>query len=310
MPRRATPLYKHNRLQQLRGFCHAAQTGSVSRAAERMGLSQPTVSLQIQALEREFGVPLFERRGPRIRLTEAGRLLHDLAQRLVDGMDCLRETFASHRGVLAPGRIDIAAGESTLLYLLPKFIRKFAARYPQIELNLLNVTGHDGLALLRRGEVDFACGSMLDIPADVIYHPIFTFQPTLIVPRKHPLAGRRDITLEEMALFPIILPPKHLSTWRIVTLAFEQRGLKLNVRLQTGGWEVIKRYVEMGLGVSIVTSICLTGRERLAAIPLDRFFAKRTYGVVLRRSGMPTPQAERFLEMIDPDFLALAGERS
>ncbi|MFO0973259.1 MAG: LysR substrate-binding domain-containing protein [Phycisphaerae bacterium] len=303
-PRVTAPHYKHNRLQQLRGFCQAAQTGSISRAAERLDLSQPSVSLQIQALEREFGVALFERRGPRIRLTEHGKLLYELSLHMVEDIDGLRETFAARRGVLAPGRLDIAAGESTILYILPRFVRRFADKYPQIELSLVNVTGHDGLALLRKGEVDLACGSMIDTPRDVVYRPLFAFQPTLVVPPGHGLARRGRVTLEQIASHPFILPPRHLTTWSIVTMAFEQRGLKLNVRLQAGGWEVIKKYVELGLGVSIVTNICLTPRDRLVRVPVDDYFAPRTYGVVLRRNGQPSPQAERFLEMIDPDYRA------
>jgi len=85
--------YKQNRLQQLRGFCYAAQEGSISRAAERMYLSQPSVSLQIQALERELETTLFDRNGPKIELTHDGRLLFELAQPLVDGFNHLEETF-------------------------------------------------------------------------------------------------------------------------------------------------------------------------------------------------------------------------
>jgi DNA-binding MarR family transcriptional regulator len=81
--------YKHNRLQQLKGFCYAVQTGSISRAAERMFLSQPSVSLQIQALEKELNVTLFERRGPRIRLTPEGQTLYELSLPLLEGLDTL-----------------------------------------------------------------------------------------------------------------------------------------------------------------------------------------------------------------------------
>src|SRR5206468_2504321 len=89
--------YKHNRLQQLRGFCAAARLGSVSRAAESLRLSQPSVSLQIKALERELGVRLFERRGPKIVLTPDGKLLGELAAGLVRDLDRLHEVFAARR---------------------------------------------------------------------------------------------------------------------------------------------------------------------------------------------------------------------
>jgi len=291
--------YKQNRLQQLRGFCAAAQTGSISRAAERLFLSQPSVSLQIQALEREFKTTLFERRGPKITLTPDGKLLYDMAARLVEQMDSLHETFSDRRGSVETGRLDIAAGESTILYLLPRFVKQFVEAHPGIELKLHNVTGRDGLAMLRADEVDFAVGSMIDVPEDVDYRPTFTFDPILIAPLDHPLAQRKRVTLKDVAQYPLILPPRHLTTWRVVDQAFQMHNLTYDVQLEAGGWEVIKKYVAMGLGISVVTSICLTGNERLAVIPLDKYFPKRSYGVVLRRGKFLSPQASRFNEILN-----------
>ncbi len=295
--------YKQNRLKQLRAFCCAAQTGSVSKAAERLHLSQPSVTLQIQALERELGVTLFERRGPKIQLTPDGRSLYELSQPLVHGIDTLSDTFASSSGRVTSGELSIAAGESTLLYLLPDFIKRFADQYPHIRVKLANVTGRDGLALLRADEADLAVGSMLDTPVDDInYHPIFTYDPMLITPLGHPLARKKPLRLEDISPYGLILPPRHLSTWRVVDTVFRQHDLDYTVTLEAGGWEVVKKYVELGLGISIVTSICLTGHERLATIALDRYFPKRSYGVVLRRGKFLTPQARLFIETMDSDF--------
>ncbi|HEY8553325.1 MAG TPA: LysR family transcriptional regulator [Burkholderiales bacterium] len=299
--------YKQNRLKQLRAFCCAAQTGSVSKAAERLYLSQPSVSLQIQALERELNVTLFERRGPKIQLTPDGRYLYELAQPLVHGIDALAETFAAGCGRVTSGELSIAAGESTLLYLLPKLIKRFADEHKGIRIKLLNVTGRDGLALLRADEADLAVGSMIDTPDDITYHPIFTYDPMLITPLDHPLARKKQIRLEDVSPYGLILPPRHLSTWRVVETVFRQHNLSYNVTLEAGGWEVVKKYVELGLGISIVTSICLTGNEKLAAMPLDKYFPKRSYGVVLRRGKFLTPQARLFIEMMDPDFFKRTG---
>jgi len=158
-----------NRLRQLRAFCHAAQSNSISKAAEKLDISQPSVSLQIQALEKELDVLLFERRGPRISLTPAGDTLLELAQPLVDGMDKLPEA------------------------------KRFCARFPHVTVRLHNVTGHDGMAKLRADEVDFAVGSMLDVPEDLTYHPIHDYTPTLITAPEHPLAERETISLEDIS---------------------------------------------------------------------------------------------------------------
>jgi DNA-binding transcriptional LysR family regulator len=289
---------RRNRLQNLRSFCYAVQTGSISRAAERASLSQPTVSLQIQALEQELKTTLFQRRGPKIKLTPEGQALYQLAWPLVDSIDSLPASFQASRQGLETGRLNIAAGESTILYILPSFIKEYAQAYPGIELKLHNVTGRDGLKMLRNDAVDFAVGSMIEVPDDIIYHPTFSYDPVLITAPDHPLARKTKVTIKDVAGFPLILPPQHLTTWRVVDYVFQKYHLNYRVALEAGGWEVIKRYVELGLGISIVTSICLTGKEDLAAIPFNRYFPKRSYGIVQHKGKLLAPPAARFVELI------------
>ena len=140
---------------------------------------------------------------------------------------------------------------------------------------------------------------MLDIPDDILYKPLVTYSPALILPLDHPLAEKQDIDLEDISPYGLILPPPSLTTWRMVDLVFRQHELKFRTRLEAGGWEVIKKYVEMGMGISIVTDVCLTGEEKLVKFPLDKYFPKRTYGVVLRRGKYLSPQAKRFIETIE-----------
>lgn len=294
--------YKQNRLKQLRAFCAAAKTGSVSQAAEQLFLSQPTVTLQIQALERDMQVVLFERRGPKISLTPEGVVLNEIARPLVDGIEGLEENFNARFGRLDSGELNIAAGESTTLYILPEYIKRFSRAYPGIRIKLHNVTGRDGMAMLRADEADLAVGSMLEVPDDIIYHPSMSYSPTLITPLEHPLAGRKKVTLQDICPHGLILPPRHLATWRFLELVFSQAGLKFKVSLEAGGWEIIKKYVELGMGISIVTGVCLTGEEKLATRSMDEYIPKRSYGVVVRRGKFLSPQARSFIDMMDPDF--------
>ncbi len=299
MSRRNHSLESHgNRLRRLRSFCYAAQTGSISRAAEQAMLSQPSVSLQIQALELEFKAKLFQRRGPKILLTPEGQSLYKLAWPLVEAVDSLTATFHASQSGIESGRLTIAAGESTILYILPETIKQYALVHPGIELRLQNVTGRDGLKMLRNDGVDFAVGSMIEVPEDISYTPTFRYDPMLITARDHPLASKPKVTIKDVAQFPLILPPQHLTTWHVVDYVFHKYGLNYRVALEAGGWEVIKRYVGLGLGISIVTSICLTGEENLAAIPFNRYFPRRTYGLVQRKGKLPSPQAAKFMAML------------
>jgi DNA-binding transcriptional LysR family regulator len=298
--------YKGNRIKQLRAFCYAVKFGTVARAAEALFLSASSVSLQVSALEKELGARLLERTRPRLALTREGQMLYDLARPLIEGMESLDQQFRTQRQGLDAGEVTIAAGASTIQYLLPTLVRDFRERYPDVRLQLANVTGKDGLALLRSDQVDFAFGSMLDVPHDLSYEPVQWFDPMLILPLEHPLAAKQEIVLEDLSPFGLILPPQRLTTYRLVDLVFQQRRVPYRVAIEVGGWEVIKQYVAMGLGISIVTGICITDhdRDRLAVRNMRRYFPQRSYGVVVRKGKYLSAQARAFIDRIKPGLFA------
>ncbi len=294
--------YKGNRLKQLRAFCYAVKFGTVARAAEALFLSASSASLQLSALERELGARLLERTRPRLGLTREGQMLYDLARPLIEGMETLDQQFRSQRSGLDAGEVTVAAGASTIQYLLPPLVREFRERQPDVRLQLANVTGKDGLALLRSDQADFAVGSMLDVPHDLSYAPVHWFDPMLILPLGHPLAAKSDIVLADLSPYGLILPPQRLTTYRLVDLVFQQARVAYRVAIEVGGWEVIKQYVAMGLGISIVTGICIQPADetRLAVRNMRRFFPQRSYGVVMRKGKYLSPQARAFVDLIKP----------
>lgn len=297
--------YKGNRQKQLRAFVYTVKLGTLTRAAEALYLSQPSVSLQLQALERELGMRLLERSRRRINLTDAGEALYELARPLVEGWESLDRDFQAKVKGLQSGRLTIAAGTSTIQYLLPDLVRRYRERFPAVQLQLANVTGKDGLALLRADEADFAVGSMLDVPNDIAWAPVYHYDPMLITPPDHPLAAKAEIRLEDLSPYGLILPPQRLSTYRLVDLVFQQRQVPYHVAIEVGGWDVIKEYVAMGLGISIVTGICITGadRTRLAVRNLRQYFPQRAYGVVMRKGKFLSAEARAFIDLIRPGLL-------
>ncbi|MGH8174340.1 MAG: LysR family transcriptional regulator [Rhodanobacteraceae bacterium] len=294
--------YKGNRLKQLRAFCTIAKLGTLSRAAEALFLSQPSISLQLSALEKELGARLIERRRRRVALTREGQALYDIALPLVEGLDNLDHQFRTLSAGFVGSELNIAAGSSTIQYLLPSLVRAFREQQPGIKLQLHNVTGKDGLALLRSDEVDFAIGSMLDVPHDLAYEPVYSYDPMLILPLDHPLAVKAEIRLDDLSPYGLILPPQRLTTYRLVDLIFQQRRVPYHVAIEVGGWEVIKQYVAMGLGISIVTGICIADadRARLAVRNMSAYFPQRTYGVVVRKGKYLSAEARTFVDLIRP----------
>ena len=297
-------MYKGNLLKHLRAFIQTARAGSVSAAADKLFLSQPSVSQQIRALEDGLDTVLFERHGPRMQLTPAGKALLEMARPLVDRLDALPDDFAKRYGSLDSGEVRIAAGESTIMHLLPALLTRFRNKHPGIFVHLHNVSGADGLGMIRDDEVDFAVGSMLQVPDDIDYRPIYRFNPVLIMNPDHPLSRKRKLTLADISPYGLILPPRRRTTYQLVDVVFQKHRLPFRVTLEVGGWEVIKRYVSLGLGISIVTSICITqaDRERLLVRDMSDYFPQRSYGVVMRRGAYLSPQAERFIDLISPEL--------
>jgi DNA-binding transcriptional LysR family regulator len=290
--------YKQNRCQQLRGFCYAATMGSISKAAAHIRLSQPAVSQQIRQLEEEFAVTLFIRRGASIHLTPDGELLLKMVKPLVEKLEHLDKEFHHQRAEVEEGYVEVAGGGSTILYVLPRYVEQFRQLHPKVEVRLHNVTGIEGLAQLRAGLVDFAVGPMIDAPDDLEFHPMFSYEPVVITCLGHPLARQKIVTLADIARYPLILPPRNLSTWGVLDSAFKKNGLTYQVAMEVGGWDAIKKYVELNLGISIISSVGITGDEKVEVLPAGEFFPKRMYGVVLRKDSILSPQARRFVKLL------------
>jgi len=295
--------YKQNRLKQLRAFCFTAQFKSMSKAAEQMFLSQPSISLLIQSLEKDLEQKLFLRKGPRIELTAEGDMLFEMSLPLVEGLETLPQNFEEKCKHSVVGSLNIAAVESIILYTLPDIIKRYTNTFPDVHIKLNNGSAADGVEKVRNGEVDFAIGSTLNVPDDVIYLPIYTFEPVLITPQSHPLLDRKQVSIHDISQYGLILSPQHMSTWQMVDLVFKQYNVDYKVNLEAGGWEVLKKYVENGLGISIVTDICLSGKEKLGRVPLSEYFPKRTYGLFLRKGKVLSPAAREFILCIDQNAL-------
>ena len=295
--------YKQNRLKQLRAFCYAAQLKSMSRAAEQMFLSQPSISLLIQSLEKDLDQKLFLRKGPRIDLTTEGATLFEMSLPLVEGLETLPESFEEKCKHSVVGNLNIAAVEAIILYTLPDIIKRYTHSFPDIHIKLNNGNAASGVEKVRNGEVDFAIGSTLNVPDDILYIPIYTFEPVLITPIGHPLLENKNLNMHDISQYGLILSPQHMSTWQMVDLVFKQYNVDYKVNLEAGGWEVLKKYVENGLGISIVTDICLSGNEKLGLMPLNKYFPKRTYGLFLRKGKILSPAAREFIKCIDPDAM-------
>ena len=291
------PLHRrHDRLKQLRAFCHTAQLRSISRAAERIRSSQPAVSRQIGALEKELGTALFERTGPNIDLTPAGKALHRLARPLVEGMDRLPDTFAERYGGVAPGALAIGAGQTTATFALPEYLRRFRERHPGTPVHVRTGRGRERLAWLRDYELDLVMVAVDVPPPDLAFHELFTSEHVYITPEDHPLAGRESVEFEEAAGFPVVAHPSGTYMRQLLEMYARLHGTTARVVAEADGWDDIKACVAAGLGVAVVPALCLVDRDRVWRIPFGRYVPPRRYGLATRRDGLLSLSARWFMQ--------------
>ena len=295
--------HKRDRLRQLRAFCRAAHFGSITKAADSLGVSHPSVSLQVRELENELETFLFDRSGSGIVLTRAGERLFALAEPLVRGMDEMSIAQTDQFNEAIPDHLQLAASVVGAACVLPRYIRQFRDLYPNVRVTVRNCLLREGLNLLLDDKVEFALGGEGSLPGR------FSRVPRDDVVRNrahhgldHPLAGCESVSPEEASAWPAIVPAAGTYSRQFGETAARQFGIDVNAVIEVGGWGPIKRYVESGLGISIVPSMAIMETDQLAVIPLNEYFPQRSFGVFTRRAKYLTPPARKLLSLMIPNF--------
>ena len=295
--------HKRDRLRQLRAFCRTARLGGITQAAESLGVGQPSVSIQVRELEHELETMLFDRSGPGMSLTRAGERLFELTEPLVRGMDELSLTLTEESGSDVRGRVQIAASVVGAGWVLPRFVARFRASRPGVRVEVTNCPLHQGLGLLLDNKVEFVLGVNDPLPDRTLdYHHVLPYDIVLITSMDHPLASRTTVSPEEVGAWPAIVPPAGTYSRQFGETAAERLGIDVRSEIEVGGWGVIKRYVECGLGISVVPSISVSESDQVAVIPLEEYFPTRSFGVFTRRGEYLTPPALQLLRLMIPDF--------
>jgi len=288
-------------LQELKGFIAVARNGSFSTAAEKTFRTQPAISLQIQSLENELGVKLFDRISPRkLELTEEGRKLLELASPVMDNYEALKPRFNEEIGKKLKGSIRIATHTSVMSFILPGVIKKFKKKYPECELSIINRGRKEILAMLSNGEIDLGITSLKSIPKNIDYRSFAEYKRVLICSKKHPLSQKKTITLKDLSEYPLILSPKGSNTRAIVDSVFEKNGLEYTVALEIIGRMAVKTYVEMGMGASIFNDFYLTKEDskKFFIKDVSQYFGHAERGVLTRKDKyLPTP-AKEFIDTL------------
>ena len=302
------------KLQQLRYLAEVARRGlNVSDAAEALHTSKPGVSKHIRALEDELGVKVFARHGKRlVSVTEPGKAVIAIAERMLADAQNLRragEEFANEK----LGTLTIAATHTQARYALPKAVAAFKRRYPKVELKIHQGNPTQICEQVLAGDADMCVATeMIATIPELISLPVYQWNRCVVVPPRHPLLKDAPLTLEKIAQYPIVTYDFTFANRSLMQKAFESRGLTPNVVLAAHDADVIKTYVELGLGIGILAKMAFDPkRDRtLRAIDAAHLFESSTTRLGIKRGAYLRRYAYEFIELFAPQLPRAVVERA
>lgn len=284
-------------LHQLRIFCSVVEHSSYTKAADALFLTQPAVSLQIQALERSLQVKLLERVNQQLVVTEAGQALYQCAIPMLNAEAEAERVLAELRGA-AHGRLVIGANTTGGMYVVPPMLAKYKAQHPDSEL-LLQIDATDRLIeRVRQGIIDlgFACGRI--VQPELTVEEIGIDILTLILSPYHPLAAQPSLLLEQVAALPFIVPELISRTRQFIEQTMREHGYTLKIAMHFQGTEPVKRAVESNLGAGIVSSTAVVNEVAagvLRAMPISDLELRRPLVMFYRQGKYFGPMARDFM---------------
>jgi LysR family cys regulon transcriptional activator len=292
------------KLTQLRSLAEVARRGlNISEAAAALHTSQPGISKQIRALEEELGVEVFARHGKRlVAVTEPGKAVVAIAERILAEAQNLRragEEFSNDEA----GTLTLAATHTQARYALPKAVAAFKRRYPKVALHIHQGNPTQICEQVMAGEADMAVATeMIDTYPELVSLPVYQWNRCVVAPPRHPLLKSGPLTLENLAKYPIVTYDFSFANRSLVQKAFENRGLAPNVVLSAQDSDVIKTYVELGLGVGILAQMAFDPkRDRgLRALDASHLFESSTTRLGIKRGAYLRRYAYEFIELFAP----------
>lgn len=287
-------------LHQLRTFSVVASEGSITRAARVLHTSQPAVSKQLAELEDAVGLALLERLPRGVKLTEAGRLLARHAERIFAAERAAEMELAELSGLMR-SRLSIGASTTIGSYLLPATFAAFNRAHPRVklELEIANTAAIQQLVAEDRIDLGFTEGlvSTEGLEVETFFHD----QMVPIVSPDHAILRKPKVTAEDLVSLPIIARERGSGTREVIEAALFERGLEFEPVMTLGSTEAIKRAVEAGLGLALVSSLSVD-REllsgRLRKVPVEGLEIVRALHVVRRRGKRESPAVESFMRLL------------
>jgi DNA-binding transcriptional LysR family regulator len=278
-------------LHQLRVFVKVAETLNFSQAARELLLSQPAVSMQMKALERGLGMPLFDRVGKRISLSVAGQDLYSRALRILGLVDETAQTMSDLR-TGRKGRLRVVATTTVGIYVVPQLLGQFHNRHPEVEIHLEVANWERTCERLFSGEADIAVAGP-QLHPQLQMEPFMDDELVVIASPNHHLARREKVSLEELSAEPMLLRERGSGTRAAVDRLFHDHALALRGAMELSRNGAIKQVAKAGLGVAVLSRTCLDleiAANELTILDVEAFPIVRSW-LIITRSGLNLPPA-------------------
>jgi DNA-binding transcriptional LysR family regulator len=284
--------------EQLRTFQQVCRLKSFSKAAEKLGVTQPAISAQIRSLEKEVGSRLFDRDGGKVTYTAAGRLFEPFVEHCLQCQShilvAVNELFRSARG-----EVSVSASEATSLYILPAVFAQYKKQYSRVSLNIVRSEHTRSLEAVMNRDVDFAIASLPVKDPRLVILPIYRDDIVLAVGPVHPLAMRAVVTLEEMQQFPLLLLKQGRQRTQIDNF-FDHRDVHPRIAMELDSSELLKRLICAGLGMGFLPRANVLDDEHaglLKVIKVEGMRLHRELALIYRKDKTLTHAAQAFLDI-------------
>ncbi|MFT4191540.1 MAG: LysR family transcriptional regulator [Comamonas sp.] len=284
-------------LGKLRSFVAVAEECQFSRAAERLGISQPSLSAQIKELEQVLEVSLLSRTTRSVTLTAEGKRFLNRARQMLADVD-MAVLEMRQQSQLARGRIVIASTPSVSAAILPQAINVFASQFPEIEIQL----NEDSFAivqdLIESAAADFGFGAAPERPGTLAFQPLYRERFYAVLPAGHVLSKRSRLTLSDLLQYPLLSTLPGTSIRATIEHALRDQGLYLNTRHMLARIETVLGLVAAGQGVAILPALTLLTIDpaRFDVLPITGAHIARDVGLLQRKGGSASSAADAFVQ--------------
>jgi len=284
-------------ITSLQVFLAVAESGSFSRAAERVFLTQPAVSKRIAALEAQLGARLFDRIGRRIHLTPAGQALLTQARLILNSIEDAKRRIANLSGEIGD-RLALGTSHHIGLHRLPPALKRFHRDYPDVYLDLRFMDSEAACGAVERGELELAIVTLPPAPrAPLNVTPVWDDPLEIVVGNTHPLAKRRRLDAATLVRYPAVLPGTGTYTRELILTALGTQREHLNVSMSTNYLEVLKMLVVIGLGWSALPHTLID--DELKVVHIKEIKIRRALGIVTHAARSLSNAARAMIEIVN-----------